>query len=282
MVDAGGGGQLSPAGVLDGKHLRRRGEWVFNEGLPAIAANVSSNLASGLKPWQPVKVRDAEVAVVGYGPSLTASLPALAALAQRGVPVWTCSKAHDAVLAAGIPVARHTDVEYRPHKALYIREFRPEIEYVLGLQIHPSYLARLRDAGIEPKAFLMSIPGMPPGTAAYRKTVIELPERLRWVPDAGLTIASLAYGIGYRRQHWFGIDAGLGEDGATHAGMHEGVKSNKRDVLVDGQIRGTSEILIREAIVADEMLRAAPKLRVTIHGDGLLRPFLLARGIQLS
>jgi len=271
-VDAGAG-QTSPAGVLQGETLRRTATWADPAAIPHMQKNVDAN--AGQPAWRPAKVRDATVAIVGYGPSLRDTLGELRELAAAGVPVWTCSKAHDVLLEAGITPTRHTDVEFRPHKASYITRYRPEIEYAFALHVAPGMFERARADGASPVAFGVPVPGLqlPPG---FKSPARDYPH-LQWLPDAGMAIIGLAAALGYRDQHWFGIDAGLGRGGETHAGAHHGLKSNVRAVRLGTETWMTNELLIREALVAEELLRAAPRPRATIHGDGFLRAFLLAR-----
>lgn len=203
------------------------------------------------------------VALVGYGPSLRDTWEGLVGFGA----IWTVSKAHDFVAERGVELTHHTDTDFREHKAAYNKRWQEKAQYMLATQIHPSYLDRV--IGLRVSLFHIDLPfgGMfPPGYL-----------RLPGAFDAGLMAARLAFALGYREQEWFGFDACFRGD-TSHAGSHEGVKQEPLDVEIAGKPYRMSTLFLQQAVWAEKMLCKHPQLRVKIHGDGALRPFLLERG----
>jgi hypothetical protein len=230
---------------------------------PTLQAQRDVNCARGLPSVRKEGVRDARVAIVGYGPSLADTWPLL--LHGGFDAVWTVSKAHDFLIERGVVPTHHTDSDYREHKAQFNHRFQRTVKYWMATQIHPTYLDRLAGHNIA----LFHVMNVGTFDARYFKQPAQF--------DVGLQIAYLAYELGYRDQEWFGMDASA-RGAQTHAGSHEGLKPEPVDVVVAGEVRRMSTLLVRQALFAERMLRQLPKLKVKIRGDGALRPFLRDRG----
>ena len=227
-----------------------------------LQAQRDVNCARGLPSVRKEGVRDARVAIVGYGPSLVDTWPGLLG---RFDAIWTVSKAHDFAIEHGVVPTFHTDSEYRAHKVAYNKLWHPEVRYRMATQVHPTYLDVLAGQRVE----LFHVMNL--GTFDHR--YLKQPTMF----DAGLQAAQLAYYLGYREQEWFGMDASArGEQ--THAGPHEGIRPPPTEVIVAGEKRVMSPFLVRQAMFCELMLRQAPRMKVKIHGDGALRPLLLERG----
>jgi len=241
--------------------------YVDQEGITALQTNREANTALNLptipRDW---RVRDGKVAIVGYGPSLRDTWQHL-----RGFDViWTCSKAYSFLLERGIVPAYHTDVDFRAYKVAYNPVFDPRTRFVMGSGVHPSYFERLKDRQV---AMFHVI--LPSGGGLYGTKHHHSPVQF----DAGLQTARVAYDMGYRDQHWFGIDAGF-KAGERFAGPHDGLKPDSATVYIGGEPWETSGLHIREAMCAEKMLRGLPKLKAAIYGEGLLVHFLMARGAK--
>lgn len=238
------------------------------EALADVKANRAANCALGLPAVPAARLTtDGEAAIVGFGPSLAETWEAL-----RAFPVvWTTSKAHDFLLDRGIVPTFHTDVDFHEHKHTFIREFRPDVQYWLATQVHPAYVRRVVEAGVPARLFHMQMIGGGPYEPGYPKFEARF--------DAALQAADLAYAMGYRKQHWFGVDAST-RGAQSHAGPHNGFLrlATPHKVLVRDRVYDSNALLARAACFAEQQINARPKLRVTIHGDGLLRPFLQERG----
>jgi hypothetical protein len=205
----------------------------------------------------------ARVAIVGYGPSLMHTWPDITGLEV----VWTVSKAHDFLLDRGVAVTHHTDTDYREHKAGFIKHHARGVKYMIGTAVHPAYLDKLALADYVRLFHVDTV-----GSGMMDQRYLRVPPQL----DAGMQAARLAFLLGAKEQHWFGFDYDC-HDGATHAGPHEGVTSDKAPVFVGDRQFETTSLLLRGAFSAERMLCKHPHLTVTIHGGGMLRPFLLER-----
>jgi len=230
-------------------------------------ANRAVNAARGLPAHQAgAEARDAEVAIVGYGPSLAQTWPQILRL---HVPVWTSSKAHDFLIGKGLLPVFHTDVDYRQHKADFVTPSRG-VRYIMASHVHPDFIDKL--AGYNVRLFHSQVPAGGPYEAGYPLIAAQF--------DAGLMAAKLAYDLGYRKQVWFGLDGSMLDDGQTHAGPHEGILGQAGPLVlrVGSRDYQSNELLMRAALWTERMLRQHPRMQVTITGDGALRPFLQERG----
>jgi len=224
--------------------------------------NCAREFPSVVKPASGFRGR---VAIVGYGPSLVDTWEGIATGGFDAV--WTTSKAHDFLRERGVVPTHHTDTEYREHKAKFNKRFGPETQYLIGTQVHPSYL----DALVGQRVSLFHV-DLEDGRF-YDPRYLKLPAAF----DAGLTAARLAFAFGYREQEWFGMDASARSKKSAHAGPHEGLVPEYIDIIVAGVPRITSTLLIRQAFWAEKVLCKHPHMKVKIHGDGMLRPFLQER-----
>lgn len=211
---------------------------------------------------------NARVAVVGYGPSLADTWQDI----ERGGfdAIWTTSKAHDYLIERGITPHFHTDTDYREHKAYFNTKFDRSVMYRMASQIHPFYTNILTSNFFNVELFHVE----QPFGGFFDPRYLRLPAMF----DAGLQAAHLAFYLGYRDQEWFGMDASAREKGKAHAGPHEGLEPEYVDIEVAGKPWLTSTLLLRQAFWAEKMLCKQPHMKVKIHGDGVLRPFLLERG----
>jgi hypothetical protein len=230
--------------------------------------NRRENCARGLPSVMPTKAAPYpgfRTAIVGFGPSLQETWQLLDT-GEYDI-IWTVSKAHDFLIQRGLLPTRHTDTDFRQHKALFNASFRPGVQYIMASQVHPAYLGALDDMRIS--LFHVDQPNggfFPPGYL-----------RVPAMYDAGLQAALLAFKLGYRDQEWFGFDASFRGD-QTHAGEHGGHVHDRVELEVAGEPRIFSNLTIRAALCAEKLLCKHPQLKVKIHGDGALRPLLQERG----
>ena len=238
--------------------------WPNPAGTPEIRANIAANVESGLPAWAADRTPKGRVAIVGYGPSL---LDTWERLRDFDV-VWTVSKAHDFLVERGISPTYHTDADYREHKAHFNARPSPGTVYVLATQVHPLYLER--HAGADMRLFhICSNPANGPFSMRYPRVISG--------HDAGQIAAKLAFDHGHREQHWFGMD-GSRADRETHAGPHSGVKAPLVRLKCEGREWESDQHLSSGLFFTERLLCKYPFLRATIHGGGLLGPFLRERG----
>jgi hypothetical protein len=238
---------------------------VEHDRVPTIQVQRDVNCARGLPSVRKNGARDLRVAVIGFGPSLADTWSGL--LEQDYDAIWTISKAHDFLIERGVMPTYHTDTDANEHKAKFNKLFQKSVGYRMATQVHPSYLDVLAGQNVE----LFHV--VQPGGGVFDPRYFKSPVMF----DAGLQVARLAYELGYRIQDWYGMDASARKD-QTHAGAHEGLKHNLVPIEIAGKLEMTSELLIRQALWCEKMLCKLPHMKVSIFGDGALRPFLIERG----
>lgn len=252
--------------MLRAVELKMGKPFVEKEIVPIIQAQRESNCARGLPSVKKEGIRDARVAIVGYGPSLEESLEQLERRRNEFDAIWTVSKAHDYVIERGIVPTHHTDTDYRVHKVAYNKLWQEKTRYFMATQVHPTYLDAL--AGRNVSLFHVVQPEGGTFDVRYFKQPVAF--------DAGLQAAQLAFELGYRNQDWYGID-GSARGKQTHVGPHEGIKPEPLELEIDGYPWQMNQFLVRQCLFCEEVLRKIPRMKVTIWGDGALRPFLLER-----
>lgn len=238
--------------------------YVESDVVPTLQAQRDANCARGLPSVRKEGLRDKRVAIVGYGPSLVDTWPAISRTEYDAV--WAVSKAHDFLIERGVVPTHHSDSDYREHKAKYNVRWHPDVHYVMATQIHPTYL----DLLVGQRVSLFHV--VQPHGGSYDLRYLKQPVTF----DAGLQAARLAYELGYRLQDWYGLDASA-RGAQTHAGEHNGVRPDPVTLEVAGKAYIMSAFLVRQALFCEKMLRELPKMKVRILGDGALRPMLQER-----
>jgi uncharacterized Rossmann fold enzyme len=94
---------------------------------------------------------------------------------------------------------------------------------------------------------------------AYRSAVPDAQILSRTGVQAGDTAVLAAYDLGYREIHCFGYDgSGAGEE----------------DFVFDGKTYRVTENLLGSIYCFEQACMKCPGIKVTVHGDGLLRAYL--------
>lgn len=253
--------------VIPARQLMMDGTLVDHAGMGQVNANRAINCESGAAPLTVDRSLKGRAAVVGYGPSLHKTWERL----REFDNIITVSKAHDFLVERGIMPTMHLDLDCRTHKVEFMTRPQSGTQYYLSTHIHPSYVTKLKAAGVPMQMFHVAIekhkkldPRYPP-----------LPPRF----DAGVQAAELMFQSGYREQHWFGIEYGC-DRGNTHAGMHWGVQHPPEArciVDVDGRHFESTKLFFHGLLLAEHFLCDRALVRCTIHGDGLLGHFLRCR-----
>ena len=244
------------------------GTIVDRPGMPEVYKNREINAQAGLPSVTFDRTPKGRIAVVGYGPSLNATWERL----KDFDTIISTSKAHEFLLDKGLKPNYHMDLDSRKHKAEFMERPQPDVQYMLSSHIHPSYVEKMKVAGITPQMFHVAIEEhakLDPCYAAMKPRF-----------DVGVQAAEWAFLNGYREQHFFGIEYGTAEDGSTHAGAHWGVQHGPEHRLmvdVDGRQFQCTKLFFHGLLLAEQFLCWRASLRCTIHGDGLLGHFAKAR-----
>src|SRR3972149_12275021 len=223
--------------VVPGLTIARDGTNIEESGLASIRENRTYNVAQGLPPMEKDRELKGRIAVVGYGPSLNDTWERL-----RGFDtIITVSKAHDFLVGKGIIPTYHLDVDPRRHKGEFTNLFQKATRYYLTTHVHPSYIDKIKAAGVETRLFHVAIDEHERLDPRYPAMKVRF--------DAGIQAAEFAFQRGHREQHWFGVEYGC-RGAVTHAGYHGGVVTPACLVWVDGQTFESTKMFVHGLLLA--------------------------------
>jgi hypothetical protein len=233
-----------------------------------------SNIAAAVAKY-PLMVEgapphDRVAKIVCYGPSLQKSWEWLK---DEEGDVFSVSGAHDFLIERGIVPKYHIECDPRPHKADNLKAGHPDVEYLLSSVVHPRVFA---------KAGIVRLWHSTDGQVAVRIRE-ELKSKAPIICGGGcvgLRALSVAFHMGYRKLHVYGMDCSSSDDGQDKwAGPHA-QKENHKDhrllrVEYDGRFYTTTGILLSYltdfADMSAHMMEVDPNLEFHMYGDGLLQ-----------
>lgn len=224
-----------------------------------LLANARANVAKGHRQVEPATAEiDEPIAVVGGGPSLTPTLPALKAFPWK---IVAAGSSHDWLVRQGIVPWAATCLDPLPAMASYYTLPQRKTRYLIASTCDPSVFKALRGA----KRFLWH-----PNVGVDLRFA-----KPKMLVEGGCTVVlrslNLLYGMGYRNFHFFGFDGcDDPETGRHHA----------YDTPPDGEVQtyrlGCREYQVRGSLIIqfhewDLMLaHHGDKFRATVHGGGLM------------
>jgi Protein of unknown function DUF115 len=200
-----------------------------------------------------------------YGPSLKDTWPLVAMDKLRpDHDVFSVSGAHDFLLGKNVIPFGHLDCDPRARKGQLLKKPNHEVKYWLASCVHPSYVNRLEGYDVSIWHAMNT-----------SKTLIwdHVGDDEWFVIGGGcigLRALSVLYINGYRKFHIHGFDCSF-QDGAEHAGDHNGVLNNKMTVQFNGQTFETSAGLISYARQFEKILPMIPGATFELHGKGLFQ-----------
>lgn len=224
--------------------------------------HVRKALAAGYPPIPAVKQDhcNAEpIALVCSGPSLKATWEEV-----RGFKViLTCSGAHDFMIERGIVPTYHMETDPRAHKAVFTKQPKQGVTYLIASNCHPDVFANLTGHDVRLWHVLS------------REDLTAYP-RGHWLLtggcNVGLRAMVMARLLGYRDIHIFGMDCS--SDGAAfHASAHpnEPKEKSHRRVKVKEREFQTSGVFLECARQFFKETQLMHDSKFTLHGDGLLQ-----------
>ena len=250
------------------KFDHRPGE--ITEQFPTVQANIDLNTM--LPAYAPQKLdRAGTIAVVGYGPSLLRTYEEL----RDYRDIWTVSGAHDFLLKRDITPTCHTDVDWRPHKAGFMKRPNAAVQYRMANTVSPKYIDKLRGYSLS----------MFQPVGADTEKYLRVDPQYTQIPmpgDVSMLAVQAAVMEGWKDIHVFGVDGSHDFNGVirlpsdrtdkAHAGPHDGVRSSIVYVSdTDFNLYETSLHLIQACDAFVRMLDALPEeVSVTVVSDGLL------------
>lgn len=181
-----------------------------------------------LEPWPKGSVREEPIAVVGFGPSLNQTYPAI----KEFKYIITCSGSHKFLVERGIIPTYHCEVDPRAHKVQLIGEPHEDVEYLIASTCHADVFNHLKDYN-----------------AKLWHVFDSEAEALRMLPhgewaltggcSVGLRAITIARFLGFVNLHIFGMDGNEGDSG-KHAAFHP-MQPKKHNLTVYCDVYGCQE-----------------------------------------
>lgn len=207
-----------------------------------------------------------------YGPSLLKTWPEIEAERKYfDRDVFSVSGSHDFLVRRGIVPNYHIECDPRVHKAANLNNPQPGVKYYIASCCHPEYVQKLKDYDI-------SLWHLCNGQDSFR-IVEELESEkdqslITGGGSVGLRSIALAYAMGYREFHIYGMDCSFTSDDEPKqwAGPHKGKRQKVMDIKTeDGRWFKTSPVLVTYTRHFFDTVQRAPDAKFFMQGDGLLQ-----------
>lgn len=202
--------------------------------------------------------------ICGYGSTLKDTWPEI----DKNFPVMTTSGSHNFLISKGIIPEFHVECDPRPHKLTFLKQPHKACTYLIGSLCDPRMFKRLKRHKIKM---------WHPLTDA-KDEQMELMREIEFGAhmigggsNAGLRALLLAFHMGYRNFHLFGIDCSY-KNKEVWAGEHSGKAHVMEEVECNGKRFWTSDIMYNAAQDFVELMQS-PLLHgchFFIHGESLL------------
>lgn len=204
----------------------------------------------------PDVARGESIAVVCYGPSLKDNWPDV----LRYNSIITCSGAHNFLLENDIVPTYHLDVDPREHKVKLMGSPHPDVQYLMASCCHPKMWEHLK--GMDVKLWHVFT------NEEESKRILPKNEyAITGGSSAGHRAITMAYFLGYRDIHVFGMDGCVRE--SSHAGKHpNAIEKTKTVTYNEKEFQTTTSLLYCAKEITNE-LNQMPEANFTFHGNGL-------------
>lgn len=210
--------------------------------------------------------------IVAGGPSLRSRLDSVRLRQQRGACVLACNGAANLLIENGITPDLIGFVDLGDAVLGFIPE-RFDGLFIVSSIVSPKVLDALKGRKV-----VLWHPDYGGDGAKEAKAVLEAHgDKPGILIGGGNTIAmraqNIAYLMGFRDIHYYGLDSSYAEDGADHAyKKHDGVEPDAVSVKYGGQTYRCSPWMMKQAIefkfYYNQMRDGGAK--VYVHGDGLI------------
>lgn len=205
---------------------------------------------------EPDVAKGESIAVVCYGPSLKENWPDV----LRYNSIITCSGAHNFLLENEIVPTYHLDVDPREHKVELMGKPHPDVQYLMASCCHPKMWEHLK--GMNVKLWHVFT------NEEESKRILPKNEyAITGGSSAGHRAITMAYFLGYRDIHVFGMDGCVRE--SSHAGKHPNAIEKTKTVTYNGRDFETTTSLLYCAKEITNELNQMPEAKFTFHGNGL-------------
>jgi hypothetical protein len=226
---------------------------------PAVIAENSARVQARVKPT--TEPNDEPVALVAFGASLEDTWEQV-----RGFKVvYTCSGSHRYLIDRGIVPTYHVDSDPRAYKADILGEPHPDVIYLIASNCHPTYFDKLELYGAKVKLWHIFFP-------SPNDEFLNLVPLRDWVFTGAHTVGprmvKMAYLMGYRDLHIFGMDACL-TNGKTHASEHPNPPRGLQPFKHEGKVYATDKQWTLHATNLLNDLDRLPGITYKFYGEGL-------------
>lgn len=255
-------------------NLNLRGE--MNTANEVVTAHIEASMRRGVAQIWPQGLQTQRVCLLGGGPSLNETLPALNELLRGGAKLVTTNGAYHWALDHNLVPSAQIILDARETNARFVDPALPNCQYLLASQCHPALWDRVVE---RPHVWIWHALGLDgPQADLLNRHYGEK----RWIPvPGGSTVAmrslALLRVLGFTRIDLFGVDS-CWLHGQHHAyEQHE--NAQERALRVQARPDGHDD-LIKEFWVAPwhlaqvsdflHFLGVKTEMHVTVHGDGLL------------
>lgn len=215
----------------------------------------------------PHETNDAEVMILGGGPSIAAFEDDIRAKRADGIKVVTLNGAYKWALDRDLGPVTQIMVDARPFNARFVQPIDPKNLYLIASQCDPSVLE-----------------GLPKDRTLLWHTSTELIKEILteaypggwWSIPGGSTVLLRAIPLlrmlGFRKFHLFGCDSCLGDEERHHAyAQPENDGALVMNVTVGGRVFQCAPWMASQATEFLDLVKfLGEEIELEVHGDGLL------------
>ena len=235
---------------------------VCNTGDQEVLGNITAAVALDL-PWlQLAEPHDGTAVIVGGGPSMKPLLPMIAAHQRSGHKVFAVNGTIPSLSMAGVNPDFFVLLDAKPSNVDFVRPHK-DTKYLIASQCNPVVFAALE--GYDVTIWHPSFPGIWPIIGDKPGAVIG------GGSSVGLLALSVAFCMGYRNIHVYGLDSSYSKDGKAHA-YDQDADDDREFYHVNGVEYPASKWMVRQAVEFQDVAvqLAAENTVIQVHGHGLL------------
>jgi uncharacterized Rossmann fold enzyme len=243
---------------------------ICNTEMAQLCTNVRKSCKRDL-PWlDTAPAHDGHAVIVGGGPSINKRLEEIRKRRSLGQSIWALNGSSQWLRRYGIIPDYHVLVDARKENKAFIVQPHFHTHHLVASQCHPRVFDKL---------FLHNVTLWHANVAEFQPIIEAANKHDRPIhlfgggSTVGLNAMTLAFGLGYRKIHLYGMDSSYSADGAHHGYVQE---LNDNDLVVD-VICGDKKFRAAPWMVqqVNEFERLAIELIdddciITVHSDGLL------------
>jgi uncharacterized Rossmann fold enzyme len=236
-------------------------EVVCNTPHDNVTSNIKHALSLGLPLLTEVKPHDGVACIIGGAPSLTASLPEIKAMHQGSV-IFATNNAYSFLLNHNIMPSHHVMMDSREKNA----EFVPSLaSCYYASRCHPAVFSKARGCNVTLWHELID---------GIQEITKDDPRETAWVgagSSVGLKAMSIAYILGFRNIHIYGMDSSYAE---THHAYPQSLNDDENtiEVICNGIAYKCAPWMVTQAEEFKELAKALVEMgcTLTVHGSGLI------------